>query len=110
MVKQVISASANYTLKVWNLETGSEQFTLIGHNSWVKAFAITPNGKQVISGSDDHTLKVWNLATGEEIATFTGESPLNCCVVAPDGVTIVAGDNLGMVHFLRLEGLSMNQC
>ncbi|MCE2904362.1 MAG: hypothetical protein LW814_04895 [Anabaena sp. CoA2_C59] len=49
-------------------------------------------------------IKIWDLGTDEEIATFTGESPITCCLVAPDGVTIVAGEGSGRVHFLRLQG------
>jgi WD40 repeat protein len=101
----VISASSDYTLKVWNLATGKELFTLKGHSYSVNAVAITPNGQQVISASSDYTLKVWNLATGEVIATFTGDSSIYCCAVAPDGMTIVAGDGSGRVHFLRLQGM-----
>ncbi|WP_306557857.1 WD40 repeat domain-containing protein [Nostoc sp. 'Peltigera malacea cyanobiont' DB3992] len=67
---------------------------------------LTPDGKQVISASSDNTLKLWNLETGEEIATFTGESAFFCCAVAADGVTIVAGEFSGRVHFLRLENVS----
>ncbi|MEH1921859.1 hypothetical protein [Nostoc sp.] len=79
--------------------------TLNGHSDSVLGVAVTPNGQQVISASSDKTLKVWNLATGEVIATFTGEYPISCCAVAPDGMTIVAGDTSGRVHFLRLQGM-----
>ncbi|MHC5938523.1 WD40 repeat domain-containing protein [Nostoc sp.] len=51
----------------------------------------SPPMQQVISTSDDKALKLWNLATGEVITTFTGQSYISCCVVAPNGVTIVAG-------------------
>ncbi len=104
--KRVISASNDKTLKVWNLETGSEEFTLSGHSGWVNALALTLDGKRVISASYDSTLKVWNLETREIIVTFTGDNSLLCCTVALDGLTIVAGDNLGRMHFLRMEGLS----
>ncbi|MGB7445022.1 MAG: hypothetical protein WA919_28465 [Coleofasciculaceae cyanobacterium] len=77
--------------------------TLSGHSSPVWAVAITPDGKQVVSASEDKSLKVWDLHTGQEIASFTGDGMLPCCAVAPDGVTIVAGDASGRVHFLRLE-------
>ncbi|MEB3831840.1 WD40 repeat domain-containing protein, partial [Phormidium sp. CCY1219] len=66
---------------------------------------ITPDGTGAVSASDDNTLKLWDLATGEVVASFSGESALFCCAVAPDGVTVVAGDRLGGVHFVGLEGI-----
>ncbi|MEG4099510.1 WD40 repeat domain-containing protein, partial [Microcoleus sp. Pol17_C1] len=83
-----------------------EEFTLNGHTSSVNAVAVTPDGKRAISGSDDKTLKVWDLSSGNLIASFTGESSIACCAIAPDGVTIVAGDASGRVYFLRLEGMT----
>jgi WD40 repeat protein len=85
------------------LATKAEIFTLNGHSNWVNAVAIAPDGKLAISASKDNTLKVWDLETREIIASFTGESSIMCCAVAPDGVTIVAGEASGRVHFLRLE-------
>ncbi|UUO13555.1 MULTISPECIES: WD40 repeat domain-containing protein [Aphanizomenonaceae] len=60
--------------------------------------------KIVVSASDDDTLKVWDLHTGKELSTFTGESSIFCCAVNPDGLTVVAEESSGRVHFLRLEG------
>jgi WD40 repeat protein len=101
--KRVISGSDDNTVKVWNLETGEEPSTLSGHSDWVQAVAVTADGKRVISGSWDNTVKVWNLETGEEIATFIGDSDFHSCAVTPNGLTIIAGDAGGMVHFLKLE-------
>ncbi|PSB47732.1 WD40 repeat domain-containing protein [filamentous cyanobacterium Phorm 6] len=103
--KTAISASGDETLKIWDTETGRELKTLTGHNSWVLAVAIAPDGKTAISASRDHTLKVWDLLTGKEVASFSGESAFSGCAIAPDGVTVVAGDASGRVHFLRLEGM-----
>ena len=64
---------------------------------------MTADGKRVISGSDDNTVKVWNLETGEEIATFIGDGNFLSCAVTPNGLTIVAGNAAGRVHFLKLE-------
>ncbi|MBD0340551.1 MAG: WD40 repeat domain-containing protein, partial [Microcoleus sp. Co-bin12] len=89
----------------WDLTTRKEEFTLKGHSHSVKAVAITPDGKRAISGSTDKTLKVWDLSSGNVIASFAGESSIASCAIAPDGVTIVAGDESGRVYFLRLEGV-----
>jgi WD40 repeat protein len=43
------------------LETGKQILTQIKHNKWVRAVAITPDGKQFISGSDGGNLIVWDL-------------------------------------------------
>ena len=48
-------------------------------------------------------MAIWKLETGEIVATFGADSPAYQCAVAPDGVTIAAGDAQGYVHFLRLE-------
>ena len=40
--------------------------------------------------------------TEDRVFTFTADYPLGACAVAPDGRTIVAGDDSGRVHFLEL--------
>jgi len=104
--KFAVSASDDSTLKVWDLASGQELKTLTGHTNSVYAVAISPDGNFAVSASEDNTLKVWDLDSGKEIATFAGDSFLNCCAIAPDGVTIVAGESSGRVHFLRLEGVT----
>ena len=46
---------------------------------------------------------MWDLTNGRQIATFTADADVLACAMTPDGRTIVAGDGLGRVHFLRLE-------
>ncbi len=102
--KTAVSGSWDNTLKVWDLHTGKEISTLTGHNGSVNAVAIAPDGKTAVSASYDNTLKLWDLHTGKEISTFIGDSPIICCAASPDGLTIVAGEQSGRVHFLHLEG------
>ena len=74
--KRAVSASADNTLKVWDLETGRALRTLEGHSAWVHGVAVTPDGKRAVSASADSTLKVWDLETGRELRTLEGHS---CC-------------------------------
>src|ERR1035441_1600637 len=72
--RRAVSASADDTLKVWELETGRELHTLAGHINDVNAVAVTPDGRRAVSASDDGTLKVWELETGRELHTLAGHT------------------------------------
>lgn len=98
-----VSASEDHTLRVWNIENGTEQCVLNGHAASVNAVAITADGRRAISASHDYTLRVWDLQSERLITSFTGESPLLSCAVSRHEPMVVAGDQSGGVHFLRLE-------
>jgi WD40 repeat protein len=103
--RRAVSASDDHTVRVWNIEDVKEELTFAGHSARVGAVAITGNERYVVSASNDHTLRVWELETGKSIARFTADSPLLSCAVSQREITIVAGDQGGGVHFLRLEDL-----
>jgi WD40 repeat protein len=88
-------------LKVWDLASGTEQRTLIGHGRPVLAVAVTPDGRQVVSASTDRTLNVWDLASGKFITTLVGDNNM-LCVATISGRRFVAGDAIGTVHVLEL--------
>jgi WD40 repeat protein len=75
--------------------------TLDGHDSWVSAVEVTPDGRRCVSGSDDKTLKAWDLAAGTTIATFTADDAILCCACASDTL-FVADDEGGSLHILDL--------
>ncbi len=101
--KHLISGSKDKTIKIWHLENREEIFTFTGHTDSINSVKVTSDGQLVISASSDKTLQVWEFKTRKVIAKFTGESGINCCAVAPDNVTIVAGEEAGNIHFLRLQ-------
>ena len=98
-----VSASYDNTLKVWEVESGRELRTLKGHTAGVSGVALSGDGRRAVSASWDKTLKVWDLETGKVLATFTCDREARCCAFSDGGKLIVAGDEGGHVHFLRLE-------
>jgi len=72
--KFAVSASADKTLKVWDLDSGRALRTLKGHSDDVTGVAVTPDGRRAVSASEDRTLKVWDLDTGQALLTLEGHS------------------------------------
>ena len=66
---KLISYSGDKKIKIWNLESGEELFTLQGQRSVTSI--VVYNGK-IISGSDDGMIKVWDLESGQELQTLKG--------------------------------------
>ena len=96
-----ISASADTTIKLWDLARGIERVCLRGHEATVNGIAVDAQGEHVASVSDDRTVRVWRLSDGDLLAVFTGDSPMKACTAGRPGM-IVAGDQSGGLHFLRL--------
>jgi WD40 repeat protein len=106
--RRALSASPYDTLKVWDLESGCCLKTLRSNHRQIDAVAVTPDSQLAIFGSSyDKTLDIFELESGELVANFTAEAEIEACATGPDGVTFIAGDSLGRVHFLRLENLDM---
>ncbi|KAF7843320.1 coatomer subunit beta'-3 isoform X1 [Senna tora] len=68
------SASLDGTLKIWDLNSSTPNFTLEGHLKGVNCVDyFTINEKQyLLSGSDDYTAKVWDYDTKNCVKTLEG--------------------------------------
>jgi len=92
--KTIISASKDYTLKLWNTKTGKEIRTFCGHTSYVFGCTFSPDGKWILSASNDKTLKLWDAETGKEIRTFTGHTAhVTCCAIYSNEKTILSASD-----------------
>ncbi|MEO0685115.1 MAG: hypothetical protein AAFY76_08750 [Cyanobacteria bacterium J06649_11] len=53
------TSSYNNDIKLWDLNTKQEIYTLKGHSGKVNSLVFSPDGKTLFSGSEDNTIKVW---------------------------------------------------
>ncbi|OUL18193.1 WD40 repeat domain-containing protein [Nostoc sp. 106C] len=96
--KMLATASADNTLKLWNISTGKEIKTLIGHTNSVNGVSFSPDGKMLASASDDNTLKLWNTSTGKEIKTLIGHTnSVKGVNFSPNGKMLASASSDNMV-------------
>jgi hypothetical protein len=61
---QVVTASWDGTVRVWDLKTG-QSTPLVGHTDGITSASFNATGDQVVTASDDGTARVWDLKTGQ---------------------------------------------
>ena len=62
--ENVLSGSADQTIKLWSIDSGECLRTYVGHLSTVLCLR-TLTEDRITSGSSDWTIKIWNVKTGD---------------------------------------------
>lgn len=76
---------------LWDLKTGRQLASLVGHEARVWSLQFLPVGQFLISGSEDGSIRIWNWQTGQEVARRNGLKHLaNHVLPSPDGRTAVS--------------------
>jgi WD40 repeat protein len=62
------------------------------------------DGRFLVSAAGDGNLTLFDLERKTTVAAFGADSSLSACAISQDGRMIVAGEDSGRIHILRLEG------
>jgi len=98
---EIVSASGDRQIKVWNIRNGICKRTLVGHDKGIAC--VQSDGKRIVSGSNDNTVRIFDHVSGAEVARLHGHSNLVRTVQAG------FGDPPGSEEALRLEALAVDQ-
>ena len=88
------SGSADTTIRIWDLVTGTSLHTLPGHSDQVDSVAFSPDGTRLASGSDDRTVRLWDASTGAPVGSpLKVGGVVNSVAFSVDGSKIAAACN-----------------
>jgi ribosome assembly protein 4 len=65
--RKLASGSGDCSVRFWDLDTETPEFTCEGHGDWVLAVAWAPSGFRVASGSKNGKIIIWDPITGKQI-------------------------------------------
>jgi WD40 repeat protein len=87
--QRLASASADRTVKLWEVATGKVLRTLQGQTQGAVSLAFSPDGQRLASADSyggDRTVSIWDLDTGKVLHTLAGhEGPVKNVAFSPDG-------------------------
>jgi WD40 repeat protein len=102
---QMLASAANslpntpgFSVKLWDVLTGQELFTLQGHQDAIHGLAFSPDGKWLASASMDTTVKVWDVQTGQLLHTLQTRAELFDVTFSPDSTLVAAALNNNTVE------------
>ncbi|MSQ48630.1 MAG: WD40 repeat domain-containing protein [Deltaproteobacteria bacterium] len=80
------SASADESVRLWEVASGREVRQFLGHTTWVWSVAFAPDGRWLASASQDQSVRLWEVASGREVRQFLGHTDwVRSVAFAPDG-------------------------
>ncbi|KAJ3191243.1 hypothetical protein HK101_007935 [Irineochytrium annulatum] len=65
--RKLATGSGDTTVRLWDLNTQTPEFTLKGHTNWVQQVAWSPNCKVLASAGMDKTIRLWDAKTGKAL-------------------------------------------
>lgn len=107
--KTIVTASFDFTLKVWNAKNGKEIKTLTGSTDIVMYVAYSPDGKYIVAACGDNTVRVWDTKTWSCVLVLEGHTQgVKFASFTEDGRHIISAAQDGTIRkweFLPLQEL-----
>ena len=60
----LVTASDDYTARIWDVKIGKELHVLKGHTYEVRSAEFSPDNKLIVTASNDKTVRIWDVETG----------------------------------------------
>lgn len=105
--RQVLTASANAELILWDADSGQEIYRREGHTGPLSAITFSADGQRAASGDTNGVMLLWDVESGEILHEWNLGSRLNAIRFTPDDQGIVVGDIFGEIRVYDLESGSL---
>ena len=103
--RYVVSGGQDATVRVWDLQSGSQVHTLTGHRGAVYSIATMADGTRIVSVGDmDLAVRIWDIDQGLLITALAPNSVhVNSVVTSPDNRYVVTGGDDGKARIWDID-------
>jgi U3 small nucleolar RNA-associated protein 15 len=87
----ILSASDDKTVRIWDIPTGESVNVFEEHEDYVRAGLVSPeNPNLILSGSYDQTVKLWDMRQNECVMTMNHGAPVESLLMYPGGGAVIS--------------------
>jgi WD40 repeat protein/serine/threonine protein kinase len=107
--QQIASASADGTIRLWDVASGALVHRLSGHSAAVNEVHFSADGTRLISASADGSLRLWDVASGEFLlaARTLDNIAVLSAIFSPTGDAVLASTADGTIYAWDLSSTSL---
>ncbi len=88
---RLVTASEDFTARLWDAHTGQPLGRPMRHNDWVNSATFSPDGNRVVTASQDNTARLWDAHTGQPNGReMTHENLVLSAGFSPDSTRVVS--------------------
>jgi WD40 repeat protein len=103
--QRALSAGFDKTLRLWDVERGTQLRRFEGHTHIIWTVALSRDGKRALSGSEDKTVRIWDLDAGKELHRLEGhEGVISSVTFLADGRQVLSACWDRTVRLWDVEG------
>ena len=102
--RQIATASADRTTRLWNSPLGSTPSVLAGHIGSLRAVSYNPSGSLLLTASDDGTARLWDPLVPALGAYGSQGGAVTSVAYSPDGRLVLSAGADGTARIWRTDG------
>jgi len=95
---RLVTASVDYTVRMWDVETGANTVTFVGHEKAVNAVAFIPGTPRFVTGSEDETARIWLSGTEAVMTLEHDDDWVTAVAFSHDGSRLAVASRAGRIR------------
>jgi len=101
--QQLLSLSADETIKIWDVETKTVIHEFSERTDYVTDMVFTPDNHYLITVSKNKKIQFWDLKTKEFVKTIQLPTQISSIIVTPDSKTVIVGGSDHRVYIIDIK-------